>query len=35
METAQYFDKATGKRIPGYEAWMRVKNSKVSYKERP
>lgn len=35
METAQYFDKLTGKRIPGFEAWEKAGSSKIDFKERP
>lgn len=35
FETAHFYDKETGKRIPGYEAWLKAKSSAVDLNARP
>jgi len=34
-ETAQYFDKSSGKRIPSYEAWEKAKSSRINFSIEP
>lgn len=35
FETAHYYDKTTGLRIPDYEAWMHIKTSSINFSEWP